>query len=106
MSKNGMTTFGEMIKQLRLENKLPQRKVAALLDIDTSILSKYEKNIRQPSKELIEKIAKIFGVDSQTLVFEAVTDKIANQFVVEDIDSDTLRAAETKAQYIKSKKKI
>ena len=100
-----MTTFGETIKQLRLDRKLPQRKVAAILDIDTSILSKYEKNVRQPSKELIVKIAEIFNVDSQTLIFEAITDKIANQFVDEDIDSKTLRAAENKAEFFKSKKK-
>lgn len=104
MSKNNLTTFGDTIKLLRLKNKLPQRKVAALLDIDTSILSKYEKNVRQPSKELIEKIAEIFKVDSQTLIFEAITDKIANQFVAEDIDSKTLRVAENKAEYFKSKK--
>lgn len=100
-----MTTFGETIKQLRLDKKLPQRKVAALLDIDTSILSKYEKNVRQPSEELIEKIAKIFNVDSQTLMFEAVTDKIANQFIEQNIDSKILRVAENKAEYIKLQKK-
>ena len=105
MSKNKLTTFGETIKNLRLEKNLPQRKVAALLDIDTSILSKYEKNVRQPSKELIEKIAKIFNVDSQTLLFEAFTDKIAYQFIEDDIDSKTLRVAEDKVEYIKSKKK-
>lgn len=100
-----MTTFGETIKQLRLDKKLPQRKVAALLDIDTSILSKYEKNIRQPSDELIERIAKIFNVDSQILIFEAVTDKIANQFIEQNVDSKILRVAENKAEYIKLRKK-
>jgi len=105
MSKKTMTTFGETIKQLRLDKKLPQRKVAALLDIDTSILSKYEKNIRQPSDELIERIAKIFNVDSQILIFEAVTDKIANQFIEQNVDSKILRVAENKAEYIKLRKK-
>jgi transcriptional regulator with XRE-family HTH domain len=99
-----MTTFGEMIKELRLSNKLPQRKVAAMLDIDTSVLSKYEKNVRKPSKELIEKFAKIFNVDSQTLIFEAITDKFAYRFIEEDIDRNTLRVAENKAEYIKSKR--
>ena len=105
MSKNKLTTFGETIKNLRLEKNLPQRKVAALLDIDTSILSKYEKNVRQPPNELIERIAKIFDVDSQTLIFEAFTDKIANQFIEDEIDSKTLRVAEDKAEYIKAKRK-
>ena len=81
-----MITFGEAIKQLRLKNKLPQRKVAASFDIDTSVLSKYERNIRKPSKELIESFAKIFNVDSKIL-FEATTDKFTYHFVEENIDS-------------------
>ena len=101
-----MTSFGETIKQLRLDRKLTQRNVATLLDIDTSILSKYEKNKRQPPEEQIEKLAKIFNVDSSTLKFEVVTDKIANQFVEDNIDSKTVRVAEEKAEYIKLKKKI
>ena len=99
-------TFGETVKQLRLKNKLPQRKVAALLDIDTSVLSKYERNIRKPSNEMIENFAKIFNVDSKILFFEATTDKFAYQIVEENIDSVALRVAENKAEYIKSKRKI
>ena len=105
MSKN-MTSFGETIKQLRLDKKLTQRNVATLLDVDTSVLSKYEKNKRKPSEEQIEKLAKIFNVDSNTLKFEVVTDKIANQFVEDNVDSKTVRVAEEKAKYIKLKKKI
>lgn len=103
---NNTSSFGDIIRQLRLDRKLTQRKVAALLDIDTSILSKYEKNKRQPSEDLIDKIAKIFNVDSHVLKFEVVTDKIANQFVEEDIDSNTVRVAEEKAKYLKSKKEL
>ena len=106
MSKINITTFGETVKQLRLKNKLPQRKVAALLDIDTSVLSKYERNIRKPSNEMIENFAKFFNVNSEILFFEATTDKLAYQIVEENIDSIALRVAEDKAEYIKSKHKI
>lgn len=101
-----MTSFGETIKQLRLDRKLTQRKVAIILDIDTSVLSKYEKNKRQPSEEQIERIAEIFDVDCQSLKFEVVTDKMANQFVEENIDSKTVRVAEEKAEYIKNQKNL
>lgn len=104
MSKKKLTTFGETIRQLREEQKLPQRKVAALLDIDTSLLAKYERNVRQPSKELINKIAKIFNVDSKELIQEALTDKIAYQIIDEDADSKILRVAEHKVEYLKTKK--
>ena len=96
-----MTTFGETIKQLREEQNLPQRKVAAYLDIDTSLLAKYERNVRQPSKELIIKIAALFKVNSEALISEALTDKIAYQILEEEADSKLLRVAENKVEYFK-----
>jgi transcriptional regulator with XRE-family HTH domain len=101
MSKQKLTTFGETIKRLREEQNLPQRKVAAHLDIDTSLLAKYERNVRQPSKELIIKIAALFKVDSEALISEALTDKIAYQIIEEEADSKLLRVAENKVEYLK-----
>lgn len=103
MSKNNLTSFGETIKKLRVNNKMPQRKVAAMLDIDTSILSKFEKNIRKPTIEQIEKFAKIFGVDKDSLFFEAITDKIANQFIEQKIDKKIIDAANFKVKQLQSK---
>ena len=37
--------FGSKLKQLREDAKLPQRKLAALLDIDTSTYSKIENGL-------------------------------------------------------------
>lgn len=104
MSKQKLTTFGERIRQLREEQKLPQRKVAALLDIDSSLLAKYERNERQPSKELIKKIAGIFKADSEELINEAFTDKLAYQILEQDADSKILRVAESKVDYLKKQK--
>ena len=103
MTKKKLTTFGERIRQLREEQNLPQRKVAALLDIDTSLLAKYERNERQPSKEMIIKIANIFKADSEELIREALTDKFAYQILEEEADSKILRVAEEKVKYIKTK---
>ena len=103
MSKHKLTTFGERIRQLREEQNLPQRQIAALLDIDASLLAKYERNERQPSKELITKIAEIYKVESAELLEEALTDKIALQILNEDVDSKILRVAEYKVNYLQKK---
>lgn len=52
-----MKSFGEYIRRVREEKKLPLRKVAAALDIDTSILSKIERNERVATKEMISILA-------------------------------------------------
>lgn len=105
MSRQNLTTFGERVRKLREEQNLPQRKVAAQLDIDTSLLAKYERNERHPSKELIIKIADLFKVDYSELVNEVLSDKIAYQILLEEADSKILRVAETKVEYLKQQYK-
>lgn len=105
MSKQKLTTFGERIRKLREEQELPQRKVAAILDIDTSLLAKYERNERHPSKELITKIAELYKIDYSELVNEVLSDKIAYQILEEEADTKILRVAETKVEYLKQQDK-
>jgi HTH-type transcriptional regulator, competence development regulator len=104
MSKQKLTTFGDRVRQLREDQNLPQRKVAALLDIDASLFAKFERNERQPSTELIKKIAAIFNANCEELIAEAFTDKLAYQILEQDADSKILRVAESKAVYLKKQK--
>lgn len=105
MSKQKLTTFGERIRRLREEQNLPQRKIAAFLDIDTSLLAKYERNERYPSKELLTKIAELFKIDFNELVNEVLSDKIAYQIIEEAADTKILRVAETKVEFLKQQNK-
>lgn len=101
MSKNKITTFGELIRQFREEAELPLREVAALLNIDTSLLGKFERNERQPSKEIISGIAKIFKKDEKKLHQEFVSDQIAYKILEQEVDIETLKVAEEKVKYLK-----
>ena len=48
-----MNTFGEYLRNRREQLGLPLRRVAAELDIDTSILSKIERSERTATKEML-----------------------------------------------------
>lgn len=52
-----MKSFGEYIRKSREDKGLPLRKVAAELDIDTSILSKIERNERRATTDMIPILA-------------------------------------------------
>ncbi len=54
-----MNTFGEYIRELREAKGLPLRKVSAELDVDTSILSKIERNERNATVEMIPVLADV-----------------------------------------------
>lgn len=98
-------TFGDTIKKLREERNLPLREVAVALKIDTSMLSKIEKNNRKPNKQLIEKFAKFFNVSDKDLTISFLSDTVAYQVINdEDFASEVLKAAEKKVKYLKTKK--
>lgn len=99
-----MKIFGAYIRELREAKKLPQRKVAAYLDIDTSILSKVERGERPLSEHQIRKLAVFFDLDLKKLQEEYLSEQVANVVYNCDNVSRVLKAAEQKAVYMRSNK--
>ena len=58
----------EKLKQVRESAGLPQRKIAAVLDIDTATYSKIENGKIMPSKEQIIMIAKTLNTSESELL--------------------------------------
>ena len=99
MSKKANTSFGEYIRQLREDRNLPLRKIAAELDIDTSTLSKIEKNERNANEQIIEKLSEIFSIDKADLKVRYLSDKITYQLLDEEDGIEILKIAEQKIKY-------
>lgn len=95
-------TFGEIIRKLREESGLPLRKVAAHLDIDPSTLGKIERNERTANKEMVEKLAELFSVNSKPLIVSYLSDKVAYEIMEEEYTKDILKVAEEKVKYYKT----
>ena len=66
----------EKLKQIRDSAGLPQRKIAAVLDIDTATYSKIENGKIMPSKEQILQIAKLFSAKESELLEMWMAEKI------------------------------
>lgn len=98
-----MEKFGETIKRLRESQKLPLRKVAAALDIDTSTLSKIERGERNANKEIAALAASYFKYDLNELNIALLSDKVAYELLEEAQCSQILKVAEEKIRYIRSK---
>lgn len=83
--------FGKMIKQLREEQGLLQRQLAAQLDIDTPQYSKLERGERMPKKEQIGQIATLLNTDEKRLRTLWLADKICKITEYDkDIQSDAI----------------
>jgi len=53
--------IGEKFKRLREGSGLTQAQIAEYLGVDQSYISRYEKNERQLSVDLLEKLSNLFG---------------------------------------------
>jgi transcriptional regulator with XRE-family HTH domain len=97
--------FGEFIRNLREEKKLPLRKVASQLDIDPSTLGKIERNQRSPNSFLIKKLSEIFNVDEKELKIKYLSDKISYDIFEENLGTEVLKVAEEKFKQLKKENK-
>jgi len=100
---NNKTKFGDLIKELRVSNELPLRKVAAVLDIDTSTLSKIEKGERNASREMVKTLSDFFKQNYEEMLVTYLSDKVAYELVEDSCSSKVLKVAEEKIKYIRSK---
>lgn len=68
--------FGDKIKSLREHQHLYLRQVAAHLEIDTALLSKIEKGVRNLKKEHIPKLAEVLNADKEELLTLYLADQL------------------------------
>ena len=69
--------FSERIKELRIQNQIPQRQIAAALDIDTATYCKIEKGERKAKKEQITILSKMLHVNAEHLLTLWLADTVS-----------------------------
>lgn len=99
-----MNKVGEIIRNKREENGLLLRQLAAIIDVDTAILSKIERGERKARREQIKKIAKALELNEKDLMIEYLSENIAYEIIDEDSAMDVLKIAEDKVKYLRRKK--
>ncbi len=74
-----MNSFGEYLRNRREQLGLPLRKVAAELDIDTSILSKIERSERVATKEMLPILAKTLEIQDKEIQIEFIQSTVLSE---------------------------
>jgi HTH-type transcriptional regulator, competence development regulator len=95
-----MKSFGDTLRKLREDKKLPLRIVAAFLDIDQAILSKIERDQRKASRDQVVKISEYFNTDEKELLVAWLSDKLVFEAQNEDVAVEALQVAEKKINYL------
>lgn len=63
-----MVGMSKKLKELRIERGLTQGQVSKRIGVTSSMVSAYENGIRQPSFEILIKLAYLYGVSSDYLL--------------------------------------
>lgn len=86
----------DILKNAREKKSMLMREVAALIEVDTAMISKFEKGDRNPTRNQIEKLADILELDRKKLIVLWLRDKLLNELENEDLALDALKLAEKK----------
>jgi HTH-type transcriptional regulator, competence development regulator len=97
--------IGEKLRKLREENELPLRRVASMIDIDVAILSKMERGERRLTKEIVQKLAKIYHYNAEELLVLYLSNRVVFEIGDEDLALKALKVAEEQIKYQKTREK-
>jgi len=97
-----MKSLGNILKIAREEKEMILRKVSAEVDIDQSLISKFEKDERKPTKEQLIRLAEFYNLPEQELIINWYSEKIAEDLKYTQATTEILRVAEEKINYYKS----
>lgn len=90
------TQFGNRIKELRSQQHLLQRQVAAMLEMDTPLFSKIERGERIPKKDVVVKLAEILKADKEEFLTEWLADQVYDVIKNEDVADEALKSVSKK----------
>ena len=96
--------FGRKIKELRDEQGVLQRQLAALLEIDTPMFSKIERGDRKAKREQVIKMAEYFHQDVNEMLTLWLADKVLD--AIENEDAINLAAINVAKKEIKAKEHL
>lgn len=99
-----METFGDIIRIAREQGSLYLRQVAAELDIDQAIISKFERGERKPTREQVLKFAKFYKLNKDELLVAWLSDKVTYEIGDENLACEALKVAEEKIKYVQKLK--
>lgn len=77
-------TIGEKIRALRQDANLKQKELAEKINVSATALMFAERDIRQPSKDLIIRLSKFFNKPTDYFMFEGGSDETEKQSVSMD----------------------
>jgi transcriptional regulator with XRE-family HTH domain len=80
-----MASFGENLKKIRTEKNISQSDLAELIGMHSTHVSRYERNLTQPTLEVVKKIAEALNVSVDYLAYGNQEEQAKNKIKDNDL---------------------
>jgi transcriptional regulator with XRE-family HTH domain len=77
--------FGDNLKRIRTDKNISQQELADIIGVHYTHVSRYERNLAQPSIEVVKKIAEALDVSIDTLIYGQQDEKAKNNLKDADL---------------------
>lgn len=94
-----LKSLSEIIRDLRAQNGLLLRQVAAEIEIDQALLSKIERGDRLPTRNQVIRLAGFYKIDPNELLIALISDKLVHELRNEELAISAMQVAEKKINY-------
>lgn len=98
-----MNRFGNTIRKNRENKGLLLRQLAAILEVDTAMMSKIERGERNAKRNQVPILASLLELDSRELLILWLADKVYGVVRDEEFGDQALQVAEKEFAYNKTK---
>lgn len=102
-------SIGERIKDNRIDKRMTQQQLADLLNLSRPTVAKYEKDVIQPSADILIKIADVFDISLDYLLGRKVNKNSSIEVIHtgdEEFSEEELRALATALKILKASGKL
>ena len=77
--------FGDNLKKIRTDKNISQQELADIINVHYTHVSRYERNLAQPSIEVVKKIAAALDISIDTLIYGQQDEKAKNNLKDADL---------------------
>lgn len=92
-------SFAALLREGRERQSLTLREVAAKLKVDTSLVSKWERGERKPTRPEVARLAKHLKADPDAWTVAWLRDTVLYEVQDDDLALEAIKAAETQVAY-------
>ena len=85
--------LSELLKSKREKKGLLLREVASMIEVDTALISKFEKGDRKPTREQIEKLAVALEIEMSQLLTVWLSEKVYEEVKGKNEATEALKLA-------------